>query len=155
MRPTSHSTIVNTTAYRAIALDFQLWSRTRQEIQLVHLEHFSTLLDSSRHKRFNVKQRMGKMGVVRKLLFVLQTDWYNQDMLPFLLDALRIVAEANFSIDEAIRPIVSYLAANLHDSKRLPFSVNQRRSTMCSEQRRQLSSFDHVPYRSCQCPVQS
>ncbi|KAH9896772.1 beach-domain-containing protein [Cubamyces lactineus] len=128
-----HSTIVNTTAYRAIALDFQLWSRTRQEIQLVHLEHFSTLLDSSRHKRFNVKQRMGKMGVVRKLLFVLQTDWYNQDMLPFLLDALRIVAEANFSIDEAIRPIVSYLAANLHET-----------SNGASSPRSIMSRIDHV-----------
>ncbi|KAI0826715.1 beach-domain-containing protein [Trametes gibbosa] len=111
-----HSTIVNTTAYRAIALDFQLWSRTRHEIQLVHLEHFVTLLDTSRHKRFNSKQRIAKMGVVRKLLFVLQTDWYDQDMLPFLLDTLRVVAEANFSIDAAIRPIVSYLAANLHDT---------------------------------------
>ena len=114
---TSHSTIVNTVAYRAIALDFQLWSRTRQEIQLVHLEHFATLLDTSRHKRFNAKQRMSKMGVVRKLLFVLQTDWYPPNMQPFLLETLKVVAEANFSIDDAIRPLVSYLAANLHDSK--------------------------------------
>ncbi|KAI8986856.1 beach-domain-containing protein [Trametes punicea] len=111
-----HSTIVNTVAYRAIALDFQLWSCTRREIQLVHLEHFSTLLDTSRHKRFNAKQRMGKMAVARKLLFVLQTDWYSQEMLPFLLHTLRVVAEANFSIDDAIRPIVSYLAANLHET---------------------------------------
>ncbi|KAI0746713.1 beach-domain-containing protein [Daedaleopsis nitida] len=114
-RSPDHSTIVNTVAYRAIALDFQLWSRTRREIQLVHLEHFATLLDTSRHKRFNMKQRMSKMGVVRKLLFVLQTDWYPSDMLPFLLETLKVVAEANFSIDDAIRPLVSYLAANLHE----------------------------------------
>ena len=57
------------------------------------------------------------MGVVRKLLFVLQTDWYPDDMLPFLLDTLKVVSESNFSIDEAIRPLVSYLAANLHDRK--------------------------------------
>ena len=106
---------MNTVAYRAIALDFQLWSRTKREIQLVHLEHFATLLDASRHKRFNAKQRMSKMGVVRKLLFVWQTDWYTLDVQPFLLDAIRVVAEANFSIDDAIRPIVSYLAANLHE----------------------------------------
>ncbi|TBU31477.1 beach-domain-containing protein [Dichomitus squalens] len=114
-RSPDHSTITNTVAYRAIALDFQLWSRTRKEIQLVHLEHFATLLETSRHKRFNMKQRMSKLGVVRKLLFVLQTDWYPNDMLPFLLETLKVVAEANFSIDEAIRPIVSYLAANLHE----------------------------------------
>ncbi|KAI0360774.1 beach-domain-containing protein [Trametes cingulata] len=130
-----HSTIVNTVAYRAIALDFQLWSRTRHEIQLVHLEHFVTLLDASRHKRFNMKQRMAKMGVVRKLLFVLQTDWYSQDMLPFLLETLRVVAEANFSIDDAIRPIVSYLAANLHD--------NASTSNGASSPRSVLSRIDH------------
>ncbi|OSD07923.1 beach-domain-containing protein [Trametes coccinea BRFM310] len=127
-----HSTIVNTVAYRAIALDFQLWSRTRSEIQHLHLEHFSTLLDASRHKRFNVKQRLAKMAVVRKLLFVLQTDWYSQEMLPFLLDALRVVAEANFSIDDAIRPIVSYLAANLHET-----------SNGASSPRSILSRIDH------------
>ncbi|KAI0646236.1 beach-domain-containing protein [Trametes meyenii] len=128
-----HSTIVNAVAYRAIALDFQLWSRTRHEIQQVHLEHFVTLLDASRHKRFNVKQRMGKMAVVRKLLFVLQTDWYGPDMLPFLLDTLRVVAEANFSIDDAIRPIVSYLAANLHED-----------SSGSSSPRSIMSRIDHV-----------
>lgn len=114
----SHSIITNTVAYRAIALDFQLWSRAREEIQLVHLEHFATLLDASRHKRFNIKQRMGKMGIVRKLLFVLQTDWYPNETLPFLLEALKVVAEANFSVDDAIRPIVSYLAANLQERTR-------------------------------------
>ena len=108
---------MNTVAYRSIALDFQLWSRTKREIQLVHLEHFATLLDASRHKRFNIKQRMSKMGVVRKLLFVLQTDWYAPDVLPFLLETIRVVSEANFSIDDAIRPIVSYLAANLHEGE--------------------------------------
>ena len=115
-------------AYRAIALDFQLWSRTREEIQLLHLEHFATLLDASRHKRFNIKQRMGKMGIVRKLLFVFQTDWYPNEMLPFILEALKVVAEANFSVDEAIRPIVSYLAANLQERER-PFFVSESRLT--------------------------
>ncbi|PIL27451.1 hypothetical protein GSI_10600 [Ganoderma sinense ZZ0214-1] len=116
-RSPDHSAITNAVAYRAIALDFQLWSRTREEIQLLHLEHFATLLDTSRHKRFNIKQRMGKMGIVRKLIFVLQTDWYPNEMLPFVLEALKVVAEANFSVDEAIRPIVSYLAANLQEPR--------------------------------------
>lgn len=88
----------------------------------MHLEHFVTLLDTSRHKRFNSKQRLSKMGVVRKLLFVLQTDWYPDDMLPFLLDTLKVVSESNFSIDDAIRPLVSYMAANLHDRK--PYAGN-------------------------------
>ena len=109
------STIVAKIAYRAIALDFELWSRTRKEVQRVYLEHFITLLQTSRFKRFNVKQRMSKMGIVRRLLFVLQTEWYHHDMLPFIVEALRVVAQAHFTQQDAIKPIVSYLAANLHE----------------------------------------
>ena len=63
------STIVNVVAYRAIALDFGLWSRTRKEIQCTHFEHFTTLLQTSKYKMFNLKQRISSMGLVRKLLF--------------------------------------------------------------------------------------
>ena len=54
------------------------------------------------------------MGVVRKFLFVLQTDLYQPALLPALTDALRAVVEANFSPDEAIKPILSMIAANIH-----------------------------------------
>ncbi|KAJ7579061.1 beach-domain-containing protein [Mycena floridula] len=114
-RSPEQSTIVNMVAYKAIALDFELWSRSRKEIQVVHLEQFSTLLQLSRYKNFNARQRFAKMGLVRKIVFVLQTDWYQSDMTPALVDTLKIVAEASFSKDEAIRPIVTYLAANLHE----------------------------------------
>lgn len=112
--PNSHSTIVNTVAYRAIALDFLLWSRTSIEIQRAHLEHFAILVQTSRYQRFNVKQRYHKMGIVRKFLFVLQTDLYQPALLPALTDALRAVVEANFSPDETIKPILSMIAANIH-----------------------------------------
>lgn len=115
----SQSAIVNTVAYRAIALDFQLWASTRTEIQRLHLEHFSTLLHTSKYKRFNVKNRFAKMGVVRKLLFVMQTSLYSYDMFSQLLDALKIVAQVHFTADDAIKPVVSYLAANLHEGKSL------------------------------------
>lgn len=118
----SQSTIVNTVAYRAIALDFQLWASTRTEIQRLHLEHFTTLLHTSKYKRFNVKNRFAKTGIVRKLLFVMQTSLYSYDMFSQLLDALRIVAQVQFTADEAIKPIVSYLAANLHEGKSVTVS---------------------------------
>ncbi|KAJ7700350.1 beach-domain-containing protein [Mycena rosella] len=113
-RSPEHSTVVNAVAYRAIALDFELWSRTRQEVQRVHLEHFTTLLIASRYKKFNVKQRFAKIGLVRKLLFALQTNWYQPEVVPYVIEALKSAAQANFSKEEAIKPIVSYLAANLH-----------------------------------------
>ena len=106
---------MNTVAYRAIALDFLLWSRTSPEIQRAHLEHFTILMQTSRYKRFNVKQRYHKMGIVRKFLFVLQTDLYQPALLPALTDALRSIVEAHFSPDETIKPILSMIAANVHN----------------------------------------
>ncbi|KAI0067044.1 beach-domain-containing protein [Artomyces pyxidatus] len=114
-RSPDHSTITNIVAYRAIALDFELWSRTREEIQCVHLEHITTLMHSSRYKKFNVNQRLANVGLTRRLLFVWQTPWYSSSNLQYLLDALRVVIESTFSVDDTIKPVVSYLAANLHD----------------------------------------
>jgi hypothetical protein len=111
------STIINVVAYRAIALDFGLWSRTRKEIQCTHFEHFTTLLQTSKYKIFNMKQRLSSMGLVHKLLFVLQADWYSQDVLVPLLEALKVAARASFDKDDTIKPMVSYLAANLSESK--------------------------------------
>ena len=101
-------------AYRAIALDFELWSRTRKEIQQVYLEHFITLLQNSRYKKFN-GQRLGQMRLVRKLLFVLQTTWYQQDMIPLVMDALKAAIESHFSREDTIKPAVCFIAANLHE----------------------------------------
>lgn len=118
---------MNTLAYRAIALDFELWSRTRKEIQRVYLEHFPTVLQTSRFKRFNVWQRLSKLGLVRRLLFVLQTGWFQQDMVPFVMDALRAAMQAQFTKDGTVKPVVSYLAANLHEGLSM-FSL----SVVCS-----------------------
>ncbi|TFK65264.1 beach-domain-containing protein [Pluteus cervinus] len=139
-RTPEQSTIVNVVAYKAIALDLELWSRTRKEIQRVYLEHFTTLLLTSRYKKFNGEQRMSKMGVVRKLLFALQTDWYQHDMLPFLIEAIKAAALAHFSKDDAIKPIVSYIAANLHqesdaDGTSTPRSVVSRTDNKDSQQK--------------------
>lgn len=54
------------------------------------------------------------MAIVRKFLFVLQTDLYQHALLPVLTDALRAIVEANFSPDEAIKPLLSMIAANIH-----------------------------------------
>lgn len=113
-RSPDQSTVINTVAYRAIALDLQLWAQTKTEIQQAHMEQFSMLLRTSRYKKFNIKQRLGKMNIVRKFIFALQTDWYQSESIPWLIDTLKVVAEAQFSTDDVIKPIVAYLAANLH-----------------------------------------
>ncbi|KAG5335279.1 hypothetical protein C0989_001571 [Termitomyces sp. Mn162] len=109
------STVVNTVAYKAIALDFELWSRTKPEIQQMYFEHFSTLLQTSRHQKFNNRQKFAKLGLVRKLLFVLQTDWFQREMVHFVLDALRAAIRSHFTKDDTIKPVVAYLTANLHE----------------------------------------
>ncbi|KAH7092832.1 beach-domain-containing protein [Auriculariales sp. MPI-PUGE-AT-0066] len=109
----THSTIVNAIVYEFVVLDMHIWSRTRKEVQTAHLDHFGVLLRDSDFARFNARQRMAKFNLVRKLLYVLQTDWYANDVVPHLIDAIRVVAEQNFSTDGAIKPMVSYLAANL------------------------------------------
>lgn len=42
-------------------------------------------------------------------------------MLRHLVDTLKIITQANFSRDDAIKPLVTYLAANLHDGTLNPF----------------------------------
>lgn len=106
---------MNVVGYRVIALDFDLWSRAKQEIQQVYLEHFVTLLQTSRYKTFNAKQRLSKMGVVRKILFAFQADWYNGDLVQNFMEVLRVCSEMVFSKEDTIKPLVSYVAANLHE----------------------------------------
>jgi len=42
---------------------------------VAHLKHFTILVQMSQYRAFNTKQRMAKMGLVRKLLFTLQAEW--------------------------------------------------------------------------------
>ncbi|KAJ3536167.1 hypothetical protein NM688_g6872 [Phlebia brevispora] len=113
-RSPDQSTIVNTAGYRAIALDLQLWARTKPDIQNAYFQHFVTLLQKSKYKRFNSTQRLGKMNIVRKLLFALQTDYFPLEAVPSLIETLRIIAQTHLSLNGVFKPLVQYLAANLH-----------------------------------------
>ncbi|KAI0261217.1 beach-domain-containing protein [Gloeopeniophorella convolvens] len=108
-RTPDHSTITNTVAYRFIALDFDLWSRARNEIQRVYLEHFFDLVVTSRYRRFNAKQRLSGMGLTRRFLFVWQTSWYSSEALPHFLKSFRAVLESSFLVEDTIKPVLSYL----------------------------------------------
>ena len=92
--------MTNLVAYKAIALDFELWSRSRKEIQRSHLDHFTILVQTSRYKAFNVTKRTAKMGLVQKLLFALQAGWYPQETLPYVIEALKVTSQANFTKDD-------------------------------------------------------
>ncbi|KAG8823617.1 hypothetical protein FRC17_009281 [Serendipita sp. 399] len=110
-----NATITNPLAYSILALEFEVWSKTSKEVQKAHLEHFTALLETSKFRRFNLKQRMSKFNLVRKLLFVLQSDLYSNDMVPQLVQTIGVYLRHHFVADVSIKPVVSYLAANLHD----------------------------------------
>jgi hypothetical protein len=88
------------------------------------LNHFTTLLETSKFKRFNLKQRLSKFSVVRKLLFVLQIGIYDNDMIPQLVQTLGMYTRHHFAADPCIKPLVSYLAANLHEGKLNTFHIS-------------------------------
>lgn len=111
---------MNPVAYKCIALDFHFWSLVSPPIQALYWQHFSMLLENSRFQRFNIKQRFAKKfaspGVIRLMLFFLQTDLYTDDMIKQLVAAMEAVARYTWSTEGAIKPILSYLAANLVES---------------------------------------
>ncbi|CAL1710979.1 unnamed protein product [Somion occarium] len=117
-RSPDQSTITNPSAYRYLALDFLLWSRTRPEIQRVHLAHFITLLATSSYQKFNASQLVASkhnMGLLRKLLFVLQTVWYDMEMVKDIVQILRELILKKWNRDDTVKPLIAYLAANLHE----------------------------------------
>ncbi|KIK98640.1 hypothetical protein PAXRUDRAFT_823685 [Paxillus rubicundulus Ve08.2h10] len=107
------SSVTNTIAYRAIALDFELWSMTAIDIQRAHLEHFAFLLRASRYRKFNTRVRLSQLNIARRLLFALQSSWYPLETVPHVVNALAVVAQAHFTANDAIKPIVSYISANV------------------------------------------
>ncbi|KAG1855169.1 hypothetical protein DFJ58DRAFT_716258 [Suillus subalutaceus] len=113
------STVVNTIAYRAVALDFELWSKTSADIQRAHLEHFAFLLRASRYRQFTIKMRLSKLSIVRKLLFAIQSAWYPQESISLVVNTLVLVAQSSFTAEEAIKPIVSYIAATLAEAEQV------------------------------------
>jgi hypothetical protein len=98
-----------------VALDFELWSKTSTDIQRAHLEHFAFLLRASRYKKFTIKMRLSKLGIVRKLLIPIQSAWYPQESISLVINTLVLVAQSSFIAEVAIKPepIVSYIAATL------------------------------------------
>ncbi|KIK26284.1 hypothetical protein PISMIDRAFT_271223 [Pisolithus microcarpus 441] len=107
------STVTNNIAYRAIALDLELWSSTSLTIQQAHLEHFSFLLRASRHRRFNAKACLSKLGIVRRLVFALQSTWYPAETVSHLVNAIVVVMQGRFPANEVIKPVMSYISAHI------------------------------------------
>lgn len=72
----------NSVAYRAIGLDFELWSLARRPVTEMYLQHFEYLITTSKHARFNALRTFQKAGAVKKLIFALRSGFFDQKLLP-------------------------------------------------------------------------
>lgn len=141
--------VANTLAYRAVALDFEIWAHARPEIQVIHFDHFSTLLKTSKYRNYNAKQRLAKLNIIRKLLFVVQMDYYAKDMMERLIATFKVIVQSCFSTNETIKPIVSYLGASLHEGKLFDLACHIFLDVIGKYRQRQsiFATFNNVTYR--------
>lgn len=108
--------LVNPFMYRVIILDFSLWSQCDLAVQIAHLAHFTALLRTSKHRRFNIK-RVAKMQVVKRLLFHLNESTLSPQLVQPVLEVLRTLLVASWS-EPVLKTVMTYLSSRLcpHES---------------------------------------
>ncbi|WVQ73417.1 hypothetical protein IAR50_002989 [Cryptococcus sp. DSM 104548] len=107
------ATVHNSVAYRAIGVEFELWSYASDEVLKFYLEHFQHLLCTSKHKRFNVLRTFQKSSLVKKMLYALRSGLFNLEVVPDVVEKLKLGLEARWSGEDAIKPVFSYLISSL------------------------------------------
>lgn len=73
----STATVHNSVAYRALALEFELWAFASLEVTSLYLLHFEHLLSTSKYARYNVLRTFQKSAIVRKLLYALRSGSFD------------------------------------------------------------------------------
>ncbi|WVQ84943.1 hypothetical protein IAT38_007106 [Cryptococcus sp. DSM 104549] len=116
------ATVHNSVAYRSLGLEFELWSYASDEVILYYLRHFEYLLSTSKHKRFNVLRTFQKSAMVKKMLYALRSGLFSLEVVPNVVDVLKLALEARWSGEDAIKPMFSYLVSALCQSN-MSFSL--------------------------------
>ncbi|ADV25860.1 hypothetical protein I305_04819 [Cryptococcus gattii E566] len=107
------ATVHNTVAYRALGLEFELWSHASDDVIRYYLQHFKHLLATSKHKRFNILRTFQKSAMVKKMLYTLRSGLFAIEVVPDVVDTLQLALEARWSGENGIKPIFSYLVSSL------------------------------------------
>ncbi|ORX37124.1 hypothetical protein BD324DRAFT_427167 [Kockovaella imperatae] len=110
------ATVHNSAAYRALGLEFELWSRASLGVVTLYLQHFEYLLATSKHARYNVLRTFQKAAMVRKMLYALRSNLFDLAVVPVVVDTLKLVLLARWSGADAIKPTFSYLISALCQS---------------------------------------
>ncbi|AFR98636.2 hypothetical protein C343_06613 [Cryptococcus neoformans C23] len=116
------ATVHNSVAYRALGLEFELWSYASDDVIRYYLQHFKHLLVTSKHKRFNILRTFQKSAMVKKMLYTLRSGLFAIEVVPDVVDTLRLALEARWSGENGIKPIFSYLVSALCQNN-MAFSV--------------------------------
>lgn len=103
-------------AYRALGLDFELWSSAPLGVIAVYLQHFEYLFSTSKHARYNVLRTFQKSSIIKKILFALRSGFFDAAALQMVVDTLMLALAARWSAEEAIKPTFSYLITALCQS---------------------------------------
>lgn len=111
------ATVYCSAGYRAIGLNFELWSKASLDVVKLYLDHFEHLLVTSEHKRFNALRTFQKSGIVRKLLFAIRSGLFEPPAVPLVVDTLQLALAVRWSAEDAIKPVFSYLVSALCQSE--------------------------------------
>ncbi|WVR06613.1 hypothetical protein IAU60_003645 [Kwoniella sp. DSM 27419] len=107
------ATVHNSVAYRALGMEFELWSYAPDDVVIYYLRHFEYLLSTSKHKRFNILRTFQKSAVVKKMLYALRSGLFDLEVVPTVVEALGFALDARWSGEDAIKPVFSYLVSAL------------------------------------------
>lgn len=81
----SSATVHNSVAYRALGVEFELWSYAPLGVTSLYLEHFQYLLIDSKHRRFNLLRTFQKSSMIRKLLYALRSGLFDPAVVPVVV----------------------------------------------------------------------
>lgn len=110
------ATVHNSAAYRALGLEFELWSLAPLDVLNLYFSHFDYLLSKSQYRRYNLLRTFQKSNIVRKLLFAVRSGLFEEDALPPAVATLRLALVSRWSAEESIKPIFAYLVSALCQS---------------------------------------
>ena len=79
------ATVHNSVAYRALGVEFELWSHAPLGVTSLYLEHFQYLLIDSKHRRFNLLRTFQKSAMIRKLLYALRSGLFDPAVVPVVV----------------------------------------------------------------------
>lgn len=112
-----NAVVNNSTAYRALGLEFELWALACKDVQELYFKHFEELLAVSNHKRYNLLRTFQRSNIVRKLLYAMRSGLYDLETLPMAVNTLKVALVARWSAEDALKPIFAYAVSALCQSK--------------------------------------